>query len=38
MDSYPSRISVVAAAACRAVNRTNRFGLDKSHGVKVDRT
>ena len=38
MDSYPSRASVAAAPACRAVNRTKRFGLGKSHGVKEDRT
>jgi hypothetical protein len=37
MDSYPSRATVVGMPAYRAINRSKRHGLDKSHLVKEDR-
>jgi len=37
MDSYPSRATVANAPAHRAINRSNRLGLDKSRLVKKDR-
>ena len=36
MDSYPSRATVVGNVY-RAINRSKRHGLDKSHLVKEDR-